>query len=146
MEESIINNIEEQNTQPIQAEEKMFTQAEVNEIVRKRLAREKEKVSSEMPALTDADLTARSNRLDCKEYLLNKGLSMDLLDVIDTSDSAAFIEKVEKVSGIVEEVSRNSYPVVPDGGEPIVSPTDNVKAAFFDKTGHKPKKPKNYYY
>ena len=96
-----------------------------------------------MPALTDADLTARSNRLDCKEYLLNNGLSMDLLDVIDTSDSAAFIEKVEKVSGIVEEVSRNSYPVVPDGGEPIVSPVDNVRTAFFNNAGHKPKI-KNY--
>lgn len=141
MEEKVINNIEDNTTQPIQAEEKMFTQSEVNEIVRKRLAREKERLSGEPSAITDTDLITRSNRLDCKEYLLNNGLSTALLDVIDTSNKDVFIEKVEALSGIVKEAEVNSYPAVRDGGEPItITAPDSVKSAFFNKGGHKPKK------
>ena len=141
MEEKEMNNIEETTTQPIQAEEKLFTQSEVNEIVKKRLARVKDLGSEEQVSITDHDLTARSNRLDCKEYLLNNGLSTALLDVIDTSNKDAFIEKVEALSGIVKEAKVNSYPAVHDSGEPItITAPDSVKSAFFNKDGHKPKK------
>ena len=141
MEEKVINSIEDNTTQPIQAEEKMFTQSEVNEIVKKRLSRVKDNGSDEKSPVTDQDLIARSNRLDCKEYLLDNGLSTALLDVIDTSNKDAFIEKVEALSGIVKEAKVNSYPAVRDVGEPItITVPDSVKSAFFNKGGHKPKK------
>ena len=87
MDEIKTNDIEV-NAQPDQGEksERLFTQAEVNEIVRKRIAKEKAKQPEQAaPAFDDAELTARANRLDCREFLLDNGLSPDLLDVIDTT-------------------------------------------------------------
>ena len=43
--DEINNNFEDLTTQPEQAEEKTFTQSEVNEIIKKRLAREREKTA-----------------------------------------------------------------------------------------------------
>ena len=150
MEENTNTNIEQQTSAQDQEQtkapdqgEKLFTQEEVNEIVRKRLAKEKAKAQPETqpaaaPAIDDAALTARSNRLDCKEYLLNNGLSLDLLDVIDTSDVSAFIEKCGKVKDAVKQTAY--YPNVRDAGEVELPASDDLRDVFFSKAGHTPKK------
>ena len=140
MDEIKTNDIEV-NAQPDQGEksERLFTQAEVNEIVRKRIAKEKAKQPEQAaPAFDDAELTARANRLDCREFLLDNGLSPDLLDVIDTTDSKVFIDKVTKLQGMMPKVG--SYPEVEDRGEVahVSDPSEAIRAAF-QNTAHKPK-------
>ena len=131
----------ENNTQAAQEQpkEKLFTQAEVDEILRKRLAREKAKEAAPSPTTaSDAELTARSNRLDCKEFILDNGLSPDLLDVIDTSNVEVFKEKVSKLQGIMPKVG--SYPEVADNGEVLhVSDPDSDIRKAFANTQHIPK-------
>ena len=143
MDENKTNIEQNANTQPEQetkpAEERLFTQAEVDKIVRQRVAREKAKEQPAAPAIDEAALTARSNMLDCKEYVLNNGLSIDLLDIIDTSDVQKFIEKAEKLQSIAP--ARGSYPEIEDSGEirHLSDPDDAIRAAF-GKTAHIPKK------
>lgn len=141
MNENDNENINVADTQPKQAEEKLFTQAELDKIVKQRIAREKAK--EPVPAINEAELTAKANRLDCKEYVLNNGLSTELLDIVDTSDVQVFIEKVSKLQDIKSK--HNSYPVVPDSGEPYFTPNPDaaIKAAF-ENTTHKPKQKFNY--
>lgn len=148
MNEENKDSIMESSEQPEQdqkdpaKDEKTFTSAEVNEIVRKRLERERAKHQGQQSA-TDAELTAKANRLECKEYILDNGLSMDLLDVIDTGDVAAFKEKADKINSLVAEgvKAHVSYPDVQDAGEPYnISASDTIKTAFSKKgAAHKPK-------
>ena len=119
--------------------EKLFTQEEVNEIIRKRLA--KEKAKAETVSANDPELTARAARLDCKEYILDNGLSMDLLDVIDTSDVAAFKEKAAKIKEVIDKATP-AYPTVKDGGSVNNLPEDPdaaIRKAFSKGAAHKPK-------
>lgn len=128
-----------QADEPAKAE-RLFTQEEVNEIIRKRLAKEKAKEASSSSA-NDAELTARASRLDCKEYILNNGLSMDLLDVIDTSDVAAFKEKAAKIKDVIDKAVP-AYPTVKDGGsvrKVEEDPDAAIKKAFSKGAAHKPK-------
>lgn len=142
MENTNTDNIEVKDT--AQADEpkaeRTFTQEEVNEIIRKRLAKEKAKTETSS-SVNDEELTARASRLDCKEYILDNGLSMDLLDVIDTSDVAAFKEKAAKIKKVID--NSVSYPAVKDGGSPNKLPDDPdaaIKKAFSKGAAHKPKK------
>ena len=93
--------------------ERIFTQSEVNDIVRERLARERSK-----NAQTADDLTARENDLKaredalaakskafdawtakeaCKKYLTDNHISEKLLEKLDTSDPEAFKTAVQAV-------------------------------------------------
>lgn len=140
MDENTNTNIEQTTTQTETkpAEERLFTQAELDKIVKQRIARERAKEPPAAPAINEAELTARSNRLDCKEYVLNNGLSTDLLDVIDTNDVNAFIAKVEKLQSIAP--AKGSYPEVEDRGEVlhVSDPGEAIRNAFANKK-HKPK-------
>lgn len=125
------------------AEKKTFTQAEVDEIVRRRLAREKakEKDAPEQSSGSDEDLSARAAYLDCKEYVLDNGLSPDLLKILDTSNVEAFKEKAEKIRGMVTQKPHFEYPNIEDHGTPQHTPNDEdaVIRAAFSGTPHKPK-------
>ena len=141
-------NVEDQNTpaEDAQNAERMYTKAEVDEIVnsvvRKRLAREKAKQPTGADADTqNAEIQARSSRLDCREYVLDNGLPKELLDIIDTNDFTVFKEKAEMMRGVIQENSRGSYPEVVDKGECINLPDadEGIKAAFLNTEKHKPK-------
>lgn len=80
---------------------KMFTQEQVNEIVRERLAREKAKAEPTAIDERENALKAREARLDCRDWLeeLSKGGKaasgvMGLLDILDTGDSEKFKKTV----------------------------------------------------
>ena len=80
-------------------EEKMFTQEQVNEIIRKRLKEKKDaEINSQELDARAAELDARESRLKCKEYLMEKGYKADLLDILDTSDATEFEKKADAVS------------------------------------------------
>lgn len=140
-------NIEDQSNDQAAAEdtqnaERMYTSAEVNEMIRKRLAREKKKAANG----NDAEVQLRSARLDCKEYVIDNGLPKELLDVIDTSDFAAFKEKAEKMRGVISKTAEESapgYPDVKDGGSVprIHDDSGEFAKAFSGAVKHKPKQP-----
>ena len=134
-------------TQP----EKTFTQAEVNEIVKNRLARVKEsaggseeeisqRVAEAVKSATaekEKELQARENKLACKQFLIDSNYPLAFLDAIDTSDIEAFKKNVETVAGAVGSVRR----VAPLGSpEPVImgSP-DPLSAAFGRDVKHVPK-------
>lgn len=69
-------------------EEKTFTQDEVNEIVRKRLARERMKNGSDEDPGTDRErsLEERELHLMAREKLFDEGLPSQLADILKYSD------------------------------------------------------------
>lgn len=78
-------------------EEKLFTQAEVDKIIKKRLERMKrssEPKENGKLQERETELLKRENLLNCKEYLLNNKLPLELVDIIDTADTETFIKKV----------------------------------------------------
>lgn len=124
------NNVQEPN-------EKMFTQEQVNEIIKKRLKGQKEIESSVQEMNTRAaELTARENRLSCREYLIEKGYPAELLDIIDTSDVETFKNKADKASGVFESRQQNQFVAPLASTEPAM--WDAIGASFED-TKHTPK-------
>lgn len=100
------NTEQQPTTQPAdngtQGNERMFTQAEVDRIVKERLSRAKNMPKEPTETeIRDRELTARESRLSCREYLIDKGYPADLLDVIDTSDIEGFKTKADTVSGLL---------------------------------------------
>lgn len=103
------NNDQQPTTQPAdngdQGGGKMFTQEEVNNIVRERLARERAKNSPQEPTEEEKrlkDLDARESKIACREYVMDQGLPAQLLDVLDTSNHEEFKTKAEIVSGLLK--------------------------------------------
>lgn len=85
-----------------QGNEKLFTQEEVNRIVSERLARERDKATTEKAKADpmeqrEKDLAAREAALSCREYISEKGYPVSLLEVFDTGDSNRFRGQVDKL-------------------------------------------------
>lgn len=121
--------------------EKLFTQEQVNEIVRKRLKDRKETDINAQELDTRAaeldtqskELNARESRLNCKEYLLNNGYNSELLDIIDTSDVEEFKKKADKVSQMFGKMNQDVAPLA------SVDDFCGHDAAGFPDTTHVPK-------
>ena len=77
--------------------EKTFTQEEVNNIVQERLARERAKNEPTPAELREKELTARENKMSCKEYIAEQKYPSELLDLFDTTDTEQFKGNVEKM-------------------------------------------------
>lgn len=100
------NTEQQPTTQPAengnQGSDRMFTQAEVDKIVKERLSRAKstprEPTETE---IRERELTARESRLSCREYLVDRKYPAELLDVIDTSDIEGFKTKADTVSDLL---------------------------------------------
>lgn len=94
-------NLETQNEEQSGQEPKTFTQEEVDEIVRKRLARERNKANTEESAKTGTDrekeLDARELRIMAREKLQAEGMPMELADVLKYSDDKALDEAIKKI-------------------------------------------------
>lgn len=76
--------------------DRTFTQEEVNRIVSERLAKERSRAAQAQQTEADnraAELTAKENRLICKEFLIDNEYPAELLDAIDTSDPEEFKRK-----------------------------------------------------
>lgn len=80
------------------AEGKLFTQDEVNRIVSERLNRERMKAEPTEQETREVELSKRENRLECREFLLEKKYSTELLDILDTTDANKFKETSEKLA------------------------------------------------
>lgn len=108
--------------------EKMFTQDDVNRIVSERLAREREKYTQQPredereTALKEREngLKARESRLACRDYLDEKKLPRDLLELIGTDDEKKFQETVEKLVALAPALEGN----IPGRGKVIIPGVD----------------------
>ena len=133
-------NIEQQpNTQPAdngnQGGGKMFTQEEVNQIIKDRLDRERAKAKPPEPTEEEKrqqELTARENKLSCREYLVSSGHPTELLDILDTSDPKDFQRKVESLEKLFQSKTPGSLRYIR---------TENGLGSVggFEKSKHKPK-------
>lgn len=134
--------------------EKMFTQEEVNKIVSERLAKERSKSEQAKNSADEqkaAELTARENKLTCKEYLLNKNYPLEMLDSFDTSDPEKFKNTADSIyNAFCNKTQRQPLPapMFSDGrykATPKYSASDNtlntvISDAFSPDNKHKPKK------
>ena len=115
-----------------QAEEKTFTQEEVNRIVQERLSRTRK----DMP-----DFEAREKEharkelvLQAKELLSNKGLPKELAGILHFTNEQELKEAVELLEqhcGPEQEESK--FQIIPSGGLPKGQPwteRDNTRRAF----------------
>ena len=142
--EEITNNqnVEQQpTTQPAdngnKGNERTFTQAEVDRIIKERLERDRAKRSPAEPTEAEkkeAALTARERRLDCREYLANSGCPSELLDAFDTSDINRFKKAVDTVVGVMRTNNRYVAPLYRPA-ESLVEP----KSGFEQGQKHKPR-------
>lgn len=84
------------------SEEKTFTQEEVDEIVRKRLLRERKKTGSEDTTGTDREkaLEERELHVMAREKLLEVGMPAKLADILRYNDEESLTEALETIKGM----------------------------------------------
>lgn len=131
-ENSVVTN-EQQATQTPEESggEKLFTQADLDRIIGERLQREREKAQPTAADQREVDLRTRESKMDCREFVTEKGYPAGLLDVLDTSDFAKFQNIVQKLDELVGLPSKErklpvfSMPIGP-GGPPITGAIANA--------------------
>lgn len=95
---------------------RMFTQEEVNHIIKERLERERAKAAEPSPEMRQrlADLEARENKLACREYLEENGMVPELMELFDTSNAEEFKGKVDKLMRLMNASQPATPLYVPD--------------------------------
>ena len=94
------------------ADERTFTQEEVNTIVQDRLAKEKAKYEKQISDM-QADVKRREKLLDARAKLEERGLPAELADLVRLEDDNAFNTSLE----LLERTYKQNQPAVPpDGG------------------------------
>ena len=95
-----------------------FTQDEVNKIVSERLARERAKGEPTPQELKEKELSARENRIACREYIIDAGFSDKLLDVFPTDDVESFKASVDCLKKVFPQIfGQQTGMTVSTGGE-----------------------------
>lgn len=99
MSEEIKTTQQESSTEPKstsgQEEKKLFSQEEVEKLISERLAQSK--TIPDSITQKEQELNAREAQIDCREYVMEKGYSKILLEVLDTSDAEKFKEAADKI-------------------------------------------------
>lgn len=140
--------MEEQNMENNEQNQhkKTFTQEEVNRIVQERLARAKasqERETDQEETKEDKELEGREtsialreNRVECREFIAEKGYKKELLDILDTSDAEKFRSQAEKLVALYGEAEeKKHYP----GTKPNTSIRKDQRTSSFPNTKHIPK-------
>lgn len=83
------------------ADEKLFTQEEVNAIVSRRLSEQKISMSKEI-ADREKAIEDRERQITIREKLKAKGLPEDLADMIKFDNADSLDETIEALSGITK--------------------------------------------
>lgn len=113
-----------QNNEEQTQEQKIFTQDEVEEIVKRRLARERRKTEREQESDSGSDrdttLEARELRIMAREKLFDEGLPSSLADVLKYSDEESLAKAIETIKGLDKQAPKSwgqrqgSYSSKPD--------------------------------
>lgn len=146
--------MDEQKTNPEVDERstdvKMFTSDEVTAIVQKRLDRYKAKLAdekAEADANIESEMTTRSAELDkreleldCKTYLIDNGLDIELAGIISADNLDDFKQKVDSIGSIFRNKRSSFVPPMPDESiNRSTSDAERIKEAFSVSKKHKPK-------
>lgn len=123
---------------------KLFTQEEVDSIVKGRLARERgyaEESAQREVSLNEREavLNAREEALNCREYVMTKGYPKELLEILDTSDAESFKQKADGIFKTFERRAMRAEVPAP----PLAStepPLHDDYGAAFKAAKHTPKK------
>lgn len=124
--------------------ERMFTQDEVNQIVKERLRREKGKPDPEFAqresALSEreAKIVQRERALECREYLAQSGYPAELLDVLDTSDLDNFKQKADRAAQMLEVTRKRNAPLAPLPNRDALGDGNGYGSGFQDSS-HTPR-------
>lgn len=121
---------------------RLFTQEEVNGIIKERLQRQRSKADEEHArqlSTQAADIAARESRLACKEFLLDSGYPQQLLDILDTSDPETFKSKAEEAVNAFKPQRNNSGISHRSSSERNEHFGNTAVADAFKNSKHKPK-------
>ncbi len=144
------NQAEQETAESVPEEttaEKTFTQDEVNEIVRKRLARERDSRSQEMGGtgglareleLREQDVKKREWKIEAKERLARQNLPAEAAELLQYESEQAFLESMEAMQALlgprmqqaVERIFRESGAVPPQSPKARAPQPDLLKEAF----------------
>ena len=134
----IINQEETQAGEVKPESEKLFTQEELDRIVNERLTRQKRSMQkSNDISGKEQELNAREARLNCREYLSERGYPAELIDIIDTTDFDGFKDKADRLESLLAaKTKKPQMRFVFDTGAPLGKSenyTDNLAKAFKPK-------------
>lgn len=73
-------------------------------MIQERLARERAKNEPTPAELREKELTARENKMSCKEYIAEQKYPSELLELFDTADMEQFKENVEKMKELFPRI------------------------------------------
>ena len=82
--------------------QKTFNQDQVNAIVQKRLAEDREKASKELGE-REQELAQREFRLNSRQKLISMGYPENILDALNCSSEEAFDKALGIIDGLMEE-------------------------------------------
>lgn len=125
---------------------KTFTQEDVNRIVSERLARERDKYVIEHPKdpmeEREKNLQARESRIDCHDYVNEKGYNKAILDILDTSNVERFKQQIDKLAELFPDISIEKAGKTPvfSGATPVFSRGTNggfINDSIADMFRHK---------
>lgn len=126
--------------------ERLFTQDEVNDIVKKRLEKQKKSVTQQLEEDYEVKLRnvtnresaveLREKRIECREFLTEKGYPEELLSMLDTSEPEQFKKNAENLQQAYEKSIKPRKPQPLASNDP--SKTRTPKGGF-ENTKHKPK-------
>ena len=139
------NNHEKVNFEE-REEERLFTQSEVNEIIKRRLERNKAANAEHEEAIASLEererqlnelqdkMAKRESLINCKAYLQEKGYPLDLVDIIETSDFDTFRDKADKAVKM-----SNITNIAPLGSNEPTITGGSIPEGFAFGYKHKPK-------
>lgn len=110
------------------ADERTFTQAELDQIVSERLRKERAKMTAEAQQRS-AELDRREAMLTAKESWSRKGLPVNLLDSIDFTKDGA-LEAAEAVLQGFQKNTPSNAGGSPEPGKTPVKLADDMRNAF----------------
>ena len=110
------------------ADDRTFTQAELDQIVKDRLAKERAKITAEVQQRA-AELERREALLTAKEDWSKRGLPVSLLDSLDISKDGA-LEAAAAVLAGMQQRGPDSRGGNPNPGPSGCPPSDPMRNAF----------------
>lgn len=143
MEELNVKDAEQQTENSIpggaegrdRAEEKKFTQEEVNDIVEKRLNRERKKLAGVLSVEDprEAELSKRERAVEIKEIkadmkgvLMEYGLPEDALELLDYTDKESCDKSMEVLKKVADAARQAAIDKLLAGGKPLKRAPENT--------------------